>query len=107
MTDVLVYSPVPGANEALSAGFAARVAAVRAEWMRGEETRRLARPLPEGGRELRWANENRANYRREVEAAERDAAELGSRYALLLGAVAEVAPETAVLVNESIWRAER
>ena len=41
-----------------------------ADGMAAELARREARPLPEGGRELRWALENRAGYAAETEQAD-------------------------------------
>src|ERR1017187_3008579 len=67
--EVLVTSSIPGANEALAAGHAARDAQMRAEHMTTERDRREARSLPEGGRERGWALVNRARYAAETEEA--------------------------------------
>jgi hypothetical protein len=94
--DVLVASSIPGANEALAAGHAARDAQMRAEHMATERDRREARPLPaEGTREHGWALENRATYAAECEEADHKAASLAEQYARKLATVRALSPATA------------
>ena len=82
--DILVASSVPGANEALAAGYAARWSRMAADGMAAELARREARPLPEGGRERGWALVNRAAYAAQCEEADHKAAALAEQYARLL-----------------------
>ena len=100
---VLVASAVPGANEALATGQQARVAAWRAGHMRGEFARRLARPLPEGCRELRWALQNRVAYWRECQEAENDAADLATCWEFMMANLREDSPVTADAVDAAVW----
>jgi hypothetical protein len=100
---ILVASAVPGANEALATGQAARAAAWRAGVMRGELARRLSRPLPQAARELGWALANRRTYRSECEHAANDAADLTTCYEYMLANLSEDAPATADAVDAAVW----
>jgi hypothetical protein len=100
---ILVASAVPGANEALAAGHAARAAAHKARMMRAELDRRLARPLPETPRERGWAVANRGRYALEWGDAEREAGRLCSRWDELMDALRETSPATADEVDEAVW----
>ena len=104
--DVLVASSVPGANEALAAGHAARDAQMRAEHMTTERARREALPLPEGGRERGWALVNRATYAAECEEADHKAASLTEQYARRLATVRGVSPATADAVEAAAGRTD-
>jgi hypothetical protein len=106
--DVLVASSVPGANEALAAGHAAREALWRADYMTTERERREARPLPaEGTRERGWALVNRARYAAECEEADHKAAALAEQYARRLASVRGVSPATADAVEAAAGRTAR
>ena len=105
--DVLVASSIPGANEALEAGHAARDAQMRADHMAAELERREARPLPEGGRERGWALVNRAAYAAQCEEADHKAAALAEQYARLLASVRGVSPATADAVEAAAGRTAR
>ena len=105
--DVLVASSIPGANEALAAGHAARDAQMRADHMAAELERREARPLPEGGREHGWTIENRARYAAECEQADHKAASLAEGYARRLAAVAVVDARTAYEIESTTGRTAR
>src|ERR1035441_1718581 len=86
--DVLVASSIPGANEALAAGHAARDALWRVGYMAAERDRREPRPRPaEGPRERGWALENRARYAGECAQAGHKAAALAEQYARRLATV--------------------
>ena len=100
---VLVASPVPGANEALTLGQQARAAAWRAGKMRGELDRRMARALPGSGRERGWAIANRDRYRADWERAEAEAAERSAEWDALMDALREAAPRTADAVDAAVW----
>lgn len=100
---VLVSSAVPGANEALATGQAARVAAWHAGNRRGELARRSARKLPEGGRERGWAIANQNRYAQECQDAENDAAALADKYDHLMDRLRDAAPETAAAVDAAVW----
>ena len=104
--DVLVASSIPGANEALAAGYAAREALWRAGYMAAERDRREARPLPEGGRERGWALVNRARYAAETEEADHKAASLTEQYARRLATVRGVSPATADAVEAAAGRTD-
>jgi hypothetical protein len=106
--DVLVASSIPGANEALTAGHAARDALWRAGYMTTERKRREARPLPaEGTRERGWALENRARYADECEQAGHKAAALAEQYARRLATVRGKSPATADAVEAATGRNPR
>ena len=106
--DVLVASSVPGANEALAAGHAAREALWRADYMATERERREDRPLPaEGTREHGWALVNRARYADECEQAEHKAAALAEQYARRLATVRGKSPATADAVEAATGRNPR
>ena len=105
--DVLVASSVPGANEALAAGHAARDAQMRAGHMAAERDRRESRPLPDGGRESGWALVNRARYADECEQAEHKAAALAEQYARRLATVRGKSPATADAVEAATGRNPR
>ena len=105
--DVLVASSVPGANEALAAGHAARDAQIRADHMAAELARREARPLPEGTREHGWALENRARYAASTEQADHKAASLTEQYARRLASVRGVSPATADAIETAAGRTAR
>ena len=102
--DVLVASSVPGANEALAAGHAARDAQIRAGQMTAELERREARPLPEGGRERGWAIVNRARYAADTEEASHKAAALTEQYARRLATVRGISPATAEAIETAAGR---
>jgi hypothetical protein len=103
--DVLVASSIPGANEALAAGHAARDAQMRADYMATERERREDRPLPaEGTRERGWALENRARYADECEQAGHKAASLAEQYARRLATVRGISPATADAVEAAAGR---
>ena len=104
--DVLVASSIPGANEALAAGHAARDAQMRADYMAAELERREARPLPDGGRERGWALVNRARYASETEEAGHKAASLTEQYARRLASVRSIAPDTAEAIETAAGRTD-
>ena len=105
VTLVLAHSALPLANEALAAGFAARVAAKRAEDSQAELERRESRPLPDKPRERRWALQNRASYRAECEERQMTAAQLTERWARLQDQLEAADPRRADLVDETVWGA--
>jgi hypothetical protein len=102
---VLVSSSLPLANEALAAGHAARVALARHADLQAAYERRCARPLPAGGRQRRWATENRARHERERDEAGREAAELAERWARLMGQLEQADPARAEAVGAAVRRA--
>jgi len=101
--DRLVVSSLSLANEALAAGYDARMAQTRAAARRTQLTRMLARPLPENERERGWATTNRATYQAETEQAEADAAELLGEYRRLHTRLRLIRPDLADDVDRTVW----
>ena len=102
---VLVHSGLPLANGALKAGAAARVAARRAEDLAAELDRREAKPLPERGRERRWAFLNLASFRKDAATAYLQADILTEQWVRLQDQLDTADPVRAAAVDLTVWSA--